>query len=146
MGLIKQLTTMDYTNTNDIRKHLLAGASEFSLLSLKTGVVRGYRVVLMPDSKPEVYYVYESLKTMDVYIGVVTTYGILKLKHTKKSNTTESSVTWIAFTYLLSSINKGSISKNMQYIPSVNCCVCGRKLNDPDSIKRGVGPECIKKL
>jgi hypothetical protein len=26
------------------------------------------------------------------------------------------------------------------------CCICGANLKDPESIQRGIGPECIKKV
>lgn len=28
----------------------------------------------------------------------------------------------------------------------VNCLICGRKLTDPDSVKRGIGPVCWSKI
>lgn len=33
-----------------------------------------------------------------------------------------------------------------KFYKSINCAVCGRKLTTPESIERGIGPECYEKL
>jgi len=44
-------------------------------------------------------------------------------------------------------IELGGLAKALEYYGSRSvCCICGAHLTDPESILRGIGPECIKKI
>lgn len=47
-----------------------------------------------------------------------------------------------AFTYFMHRLNK--VPKNLHVYHSGRCGRCGRTLTTPESIKRGLGPECCK--
>ena len=49
-----------------------------------------------------------------------------------------------AFDWAWSKLNSGEIPKQLEILHSGNCCRCGRQITHPDSLARGIGPECIK--
>lgn len=46
------------------------------------------------------------------------------------------------FEWVLSKLISGTLPANVEIWHEGTCCKCGRKLTDPDSIERGLGPEC----
>lgn len=44
-------------------------------------------------------------------------------------------------------IEQGGLAQALAYYGSRSvCCICGANLTDPESILRGIGPECVKKV
>jgi hypothetical protein len=66
---------------------------------------------------------------------------------TQASKITTDALSYKGFKYLMDCIlihNK--ISESMKVYHSGNCARCGRKLTTPESILRGIGPECANKI
>lgn len=49
------------------------------------------------------------------------------------------------FGWVMNHLRSGVVPAGMQIWHEGKCCRCARKLTDPASIERGIGPECLKK-
>lgn len=48
------------------------------------------------------------------------------------------------FEWLITHLRNNTLPQFIEIWHSGHCCRCGHLLTDPDSIKRGIGPECVK--
>lgn len=83
-----------------------------------------------------------------VYMGILTN-GQLKL--TKKSKFKDTSQCIQVFNWSLNMIrqiqvNQKKLPKGYRIIHEGKCCRCGRTLTTPESVKKGIGPECEKMI
>ena len=67
------------------------------------------------------------------------------LKHSGKSCDTDKSERFQMLKYFLQFICDNHIPETCEFFPSGNCGRCGRLLTTPESIERGIGPECWAK-
>lgn len=50
-----------------------------------------------------------------------------------------------AFGFVFRNLTQGVIHPEVQIWHEGKCCRCGRKLTTPESLERGIGPECAKR-
>lgn len=73
-------------------------------------------------------------------------FGVLEglaFRQTAKSRIGSDAACVKAFTYTLRHLLLNNLSE-VEIYHEGKCCRCGRKLTTPESIERGIGPECIK--
>jgi hypothetical protein len=46
--------------------------------------------------------------------------------------------------WAVKAVAKGSLPEGYKIQHEGKCCRCGRTLTTPESIERGIGPECVK--
>ena len=61
-----------------------------------------------------------------------------------KAAGTPKSDSFAAFEWTLKHLVAGNIPDGLTIEHSGNCCRCGKTITHPDSLARGIGPECIK--
>ena len=123
----------------DIKTFVLAGNSTFTILNSQTGNRFTYKVRKAKEN--DIYFV--SVLTGSDNNNNYTFIGYIKnnyFNHSKKSRISEESTSFKAFSWLF---------RNITNIPSVvevwhegKCGRCGRTLTTPESVQRGLGPEC----
>jgi Family of unknown function (DUF6011) len=129
-----------FTTTAEAREFMFGGRALFTAQSLKTNHHYTYRV---RKSDGDLWFVH--LRTSSdafTYMGVIT-HG--KFKTTSKSRYNFMSPPVKAFEYILASVQRDEMPTMLRITHEGKCCVCGRTLTNPESLKTGIGPECAKR-
>ena len=78
------------------------------------------------------------------YIGLLNNW---KLRTTKKSQLQPNSLVARIFNFTMRLANQTQdFPAGYELHHEGRCCRCGRKLTTPESVKRGIGPECATKI
>jgi hypothetical protein len=133
---------MELANLNLV----FAGNATVTFENVSKGTHVTYKVSNVPDSEGKFFVSILSgndNETNYSYVGLVNQ-GTGSFYPSKKLNPETKSVK--AFDYIYTRILKtGQLSTDVRVYHSGQCCRCGRKLTTPESVKNGLGPECIKK-
>lgn len=139
------------TNPADAHAFVLAGNATITLVSGRTEARFTYKVTQCED-KPALYFV-ALLSGVDnegdfQYLGTVRRDAVPpRYAHGKKSRISPEAPSARAFVWFAGNLfDRGVIKEPIQLWHEGRCCRCGRKLTVPESIERGVGPECAGKM
>ena len=144
--LTGQLTTWDA-----VTEFLYAGNATFTLVSLKTGGRFTYRVrVKKEDVEAKVLnptYFVSLLRGADntsdyAYMGVLRRPAAFNFTAASKVLRTAPSATGLLWFLDKMLHRRDVLGSQVQVWHEGKCGRCGRKLTVPDSIERGLGPEC----
>ncbi len=142
------------TNNIDLDKgFFFGGKAIFTVESSKSGMWRTFKV---KKTKPTERYPNPNWlvfvlagpdnETSYAYIGVVNP-NTGEFRLTGKSKRNEQSPDVTIFRWLMRGIfERGMTLENGVVHHEGKCGCCGRKLTVPESIKRGIGPECWSKM
>ena len=140
-----------FTTPDDIKTYMLAGKATLTLTSEKTGTHFTYRVNRAEDDAghPKNLWFVGLLTGPDnyadySYIGILNADG--SFRTTSKSRVAADSKSVLGFGYLVNNLMADRMPKDMQVQHEGACGRCGRKLTHPDSITRGIGPECAGQM
>lgn len=131
---------------------LLAGKAVFTIENTETGNRFTYKVKKKDnvDHWENLYFV-SVLTGPDnssdyTYIGTI--FGGKEFRETKKSAASASAPSFKVFKWLWSVLGNGGggLPEKVKFWHEGRCCRCGRTLTVPESIERGVGPECASRL
>lgn len=118
-------------------------------------VFGGNAIVTIVSNKTQTHFTYKLIRTgkskdlvVNALVGnkfrpfgkILCEKGFIYLHYASK--------TWIrhkAFLWVWRHIVNDVFPKAVFIWREDKCCVCGRRLTDPTSIKLGIGPECLKK-
>lgn len=131
------------TRIADVMTFLSAGKARFTLVSKATGVRFTYRVRAAKDGR--IYFV--SVMTGPdnehsfTYLGTLTPDG-LQFWHGRKSPILTSAPCAQAFAWFHRSVVLKADMSKVEFWHEGACGRCGRTLTVPESIERGIGPEC----
>ncbi len=141
------------TNIEDIIKYATAGNATLTLKSMKTSTRFTYKIQKPKEinqNSPVKFFV-KLLNGPDnhnnyQYMGCIYTNNSYKLG--KKSKITEIAPSHIAFNWFWNHVvkNKHLPDNQIEIWHEGNCCRCGRKLTVPNSVAKGIGPECEKHM
>lgn len=125
--------------------YVLAGKAKFTVKSLVTGDHYTFRMEKADDK--DLWFV--SLLTLGdtfTYMGVVDG-NPLGFRLTRKSQYREDSTPVRVFAWSFGNVVlRRKFPDNLEVRHEGSCGKCGRPLTRPDSIDRGIGPECAKRL
>jgi hypothetical protein len=68
-----------------------------------------------------------------------------KFKHSKKSRISDEAQSVKVFDFVLNKLISNSLPTFIEIWHEGKCCKCGRTLTTPESIQRGIGPECFRR-
>ena len=162
----KQPPRGQLTDWDAVRAYIFAGKAVFTLHNPKTGVRLTYKVTVKKGDAAEYArritageVMLESFVTCFVtllhgpdnttdfaYMGVLRNPGNFFI--TTKSQVTRHPVSYRALVWFLDAMRNGReiLGGNpMEFWHSGRCGCCGRLLTVPDSVSRGIGPECAKR-
>jgi len=140
-------------NTIDLDKQFFFGGNAtFTVESEKSGEHKTYKI---RRTKPTPRFPNPSLmlsllsgpcnETNYSYIGIVNEEtGSLRL--TKASKRNEQSPDVLTFNWLMKHLFTDKVLMNAKVHHEGKCGVCARKLTVPESILRGIGPECWSRI
>jgi hypothetical protein len=134
----------------DARRFVRGGNATVTIASKRTGEHRTYRVSRTED---------ESGRKSPFFVGVLTgpdntasyTYaGILagdgQIVPTKKSKLAADAPAVRGWNYVARHLATDSLPTDADVMHEGRCGCCNRPLTRPDSIERGIGPECAAKM
>lgn len=132
-------------NWRTIREYALAGNARFTLRSGRTQRRFTYRVVRA--RKREGLWFVSFLRGPDngadyAYLGTLDAGGALRL--TRASQAGPTAPAYQAFLWFALAMAQGRTSAlaQFQFFHLGRCGRCGRELTVPESVERGLGPEC----
>lgn len=146
-----------------IKSYMLAGNAKLTLVSKKTGTRFTYKVRLAPndEGKPDhkVPWFVSVLNGQDnensfAFLGVIWKRYVddskanhfYEYKHGVKSGFGPTAPSAKAFAWFFSNLlDLGTIQDSLEVWHEGTCGKCGRSLTVPESIERGIGPECASK-
>lgn len=134
------MTEKMFHDAGRARDFMTAGKAVLTLRSEKTGARFTYRVRKAKDGGA--YFVSYREGPSYEYMGMIKNDF---LTTTSKSTVTPDSVEFRAFHFAWNNLVAGKIGNHLEIWHEGRCGRCGRALTDPESIERGIGPECVKK-
>ncbi len=126
-----------------VTEFMLAGRARLTLVSTKTGKRFTYRIA-KAKKPPERWFVQflngQSNESNYEYIGSIM--PSMQYRHGLKALARIDAPVVVAFRWFLSRFKDGVMPENLEVWHEGRCGRCGRALTVPESIKRGIGPEC----
>jgi hypothetical protein len=144
---------MEKMNISDAKKVMFAGKATLTFLSVITQTRFTFKIIRfrdkkenpMPENKrPLAVKVLTGSNNESDYSKIGYIFNNSLFMHDKKSNISGNAKSVNAFSYVFQNIIRELENTNLEIYHSGQCCRCGRLLTDPESIKSGLGPECIK--
>lgn len=137
------------TNIKDIKNFIFGGNATITLESVKSNKHFTFKVRIAKKDDDNSPFFVSLLTGADnysnySYIGIITS-DKKSFKITQKSKVKSDTISFKAFNYFFTQLMKNKINPDLKIYHSGTCGRCGRKLTDPESIKRGLGPYCATK-
>lgn len=140
------------TDPDAIKAYVMAGKAEVTLFSVPSNTRVTYTIrVKMKDRKP----VKDGPWFVSVLVGpdnnrdytfLGTIFANGKFKHSEKSKIRETAPSAKGIDFLMNTcLERKDVPDALEVWTSGVCGACGRKLTVPESIERGLGPECASR-
>lgn len=129
-GIVKHDVALD---------HIFGGKSYVTFLNSESGNRFTFKVV----AKDNIFFV-NVLTSPDVYT-YVGFYDGKNYMHSKKTKISIDSQSIRTFNYVINKLRLGKLSDFIEIYNDGKCSKCGKRLTTPESIVRGIGPECAKR-
>lgn len=127
----------------DVKQFVLAGNATFTLESGVTGMRYTYRITKANDA--DIWFVGVMLgPDNEKYSYIAFFRKDMVIRTSSKARLHWNSKPVVVFRYFMERLNR--LPSNLHVYHSCKCGRCGRTLTTPDSITRGIGPECMKYL
>jgi hypothetical protein len=127
--------------TEDIKSFIFAGKSIFTILNTKTG--NRFTFKINKSKNNDIYFV--SVLSGSNNETDYTFFGYIKsnnLHLSKKTTFTSETTSFKVFDWFLK--NHNNLPSFIDVLHMGKCGRCGRTLTTPESIERGIGPECSR--
>lgn len=140
---------------DQLQGFIFAGNAVFTMVSRVTGSRFTYKVKQGPSAledkadDPMAPYFINVLSGSDnerdySFIGTLFPPHLGKIKLSRKSKVGIDAPSFKAIAWLLQCLEKKVVPHGLEVWHEGRCCVCGRVLTDPESIARGIGPQCLE--
>ena len=134
-----------FENIERVKEFAFAGKATVTLESAVTGKHFTYKI--NKNKTDETMFFVSLLTGSDnensfSYLGTI--FNKKDFRLTKKSKITNTADSFKAFDFFFKCLDKNFIHTSLNVYHSGKCGRCGRKLTTPESINRGIGPECFK--
>jgi hypothetical protein len=147
------------TNTDEALKFIMAGNAYFTLRSVRTSTRYTYRMAMPKKAREDAklgsrpWYYVSLLNGPDnthnyTWMGTILANGNFKQAPQRFVGMDAPSMRaflWF-YRYLNESSNRSQLPMDVEFWHEGRCGRCGRLLTVPESIARGIGPECAGRL
>jgi hypothetical protein len=125
-------------------KFVLGGRAHFTVRSLKTGEHLTFEVKAPKKPKYGISH-FVSVRTGNDYgrLGMIRDNRFQPMRN---ADLPADSLEFRGFSFVLENLTANRYPKNSEIWHEGRCGMCARPLTHPDSIARGIGPECFQKL
>jgi hypothetical protein len=134
--------------TEHIVKHEVAlgfifgGNALFTVKNPKTENRFTFKVT--KHKKEDIFFV-KVLTNPDVYEFIGSIRPGTRFKHSKKSRISDEAQSVKVFDFVFNTLITKSLPQFIEIWHEGRCCACGKTLTTPESIQRGIGPECFRR-
>jgi hypothetical protein len=134
--------------TEHIVKHeealgfIFGGNALFTVKNPKTENRFTFKVT--KHKKEDIFFV-KVLTNPDVYEFIGSIRPGTRFKHSKKSRISDEAQSVKVFDFVFNTLITKSLPQFIEIWHEGRCCVCGKTLTTPESIQRGIGPECFRR-
>lgn len=134
--------------TEHIVKHeealgfIFGGNALFTVRNPKTENRFTFKVT--KHKKEDIFFV-KVLTNPDVYEFIGSIRPGAKFKHSKKSRISDEAQSVKVFDFVFNKLITNSLPQFVEIWHEGRCCACGKTLTTPESIQRGIGPECFRR-
>jgi len=134
----------------NIKAFIFAGKATLTLESKRTGTWFTYKIKKANKEEDSPYFVsvLTGMNNDSAYTYMATIFnnnGVNVLRLTKHSKIGEKAISYKAFSFFFSLINKNKLHKEINIYHRGVCGRCGRLLTVPESLINGLGPFCSGK-
>lgn len=136
------MTTVQLTKYWEVTSYVFGGNATITIVSNKTQTHFTYKF-LANKALRGVFHVYVLTGKKYKYVCSIENYG-KKLVYPVTGAIPRVWARYKAFIWVWRHIINKVFPKGVYIWREDKCCVCGKKLTHPESIVRGIGPECIK--
>lgn len=128
-----------------VLEFMTAGNATLTLKSERTGNRFTYRVRQSEDKRVHFVAVLTGADNESNYryLGVIRDRAF---SHGLKSKISQSAPAAMAFTWFHANLQTGRMPEQLQVWHEGRCGRCARKLTVPESVERGLGPECAGRI
>lgn len=146
------METYELKDLSRVQDYILGGRADFIISDRNIDLHINFKVNIDSKDKNKYYVKYKSADW--IYIGMINTKTIeienvllnyplfsLSKKSLTKDQIDKGSIFSILIKYLY---YIQTIPRNIQFLYTGRCSICGRKLTDPEYIKIGMGPTCLE--
>lgn len=136
-----------FTSPDQIKTFVLGGNATVTIESEKTGTHYTYRVRKSEDGNATFVSVLAGPNNENDYRYMGLLIGdTMQVKPTRKSSFACESVPVRSINYVLAHVNAGQMPPHAIVRHEGRCGACNRKLTTPESLDRGIGPDCWERL
>jgi len=134
--------------TEHIVKHeevlgfIFGGNALFTVKNPKTENRFTFKVT--KHKKEDIFFV-KVLTNPDVYEFIGSIRPGTRFKHSKKSRISDEAQSVKVFDFVFNTLITKSLPQFIEIWHEGRCCACGKTLTTPESIQRGIGPECFRR-
>jgi hypothetical protein len=125
----------------DLTRFVTGGNATFTLQGKQSRYT--YKVRKSEGEKPLLFVSLLTAPDEYTYLGIL---GEASLRMTKASKLNETSAPVKAFNWFWNRETMSAPLPGLEFFHAGKCCRCGRELTVPESIERGIGPECWEKM
>jgi hypothetical protein len=136
----------NFKTADDAKRFIKGGRATLTVRSHKTGAHKTFRVSRKTEDSPFFVGLLTGPDNTSnyTYMGVLTGDGEVRL--TRASKLHNDSLPVLAWNYVGRKIWSGKLPADADVMHEGKCGCCGRALTHPESIERGIGPECWSRL
>jgi len=138
---VMTLVLTRFTNAVEALQYMLGGRAYITLASNKTNRHYSYKITIS-KSNAKKYFVWVYTSSGWRFVCTLTNGGQRILR--TKNGIPQDWLMYKAFVWAWGNIFNKRMPPYLVVYHNNKCCRCGKKLLDPKSIKRGIGPECLK--
>lgn len=135
-------------NVEDIKRFIIGGKAIMTLESKRTGSWFTYKIKKSKKDDVNSPFFVSVLTGLDnesayTYMGTIfNNDNKLKFTLTKNSKIGEDALSYKAFNFFFKLLLENKLHEEISIYHRGVCCVCGKSLTTPESLKNGIGPFC----
>lgn len=136
------------TDPKEIKTFCLAGNARITLVSKSTGARYSYRLRKPEQCTSPIHFVGvltgENNEAHYTYLGIIKNN---EFSRTRKSKIGDEATSYKAFCFFWNHLQqRNTIHNGLEVWHEGRCGKCGRALTVPESIARGIGPDCAAQM
>lgn len=131
-------------NTVHALNFILGGKATVTFKNRETGNRYTFKITQPKPNMPHFVKVMTGTDNENSYtfIGTVFTKYNNSFKYSQKSKISETATSVKVFAFIIKQLAANKLDSRIEVWHEGRCCCCGRKLTVPESIEKGIGPDC----
>jgi hypothetical protein len=135
------------SETTSQKNFILAGKAIFTVENESTGNRFTYKVNKHAEKDLHFVSLLSGPNNDEDYVYLGTIFDKETFKKTKSAKISEDAQSFKVFRYIWARLlQEAGLPEQIRFWHEGRCCRCGRRLTVPESIERGIGPECASKI